>query len=120
MKFNKGDKPNEKQGRREALKRMAKIAMGITGVTLLPNKSLTEISPQNNDRESYYDYSKYSEYSKYGDSYSRYDKYASLSAYDRYADRYADAKEYSKYDRYREYSKDSSPNARRDYSKYSG
>jgi hypothetical protein len=75
----KEKKAIKKEGRREALKRMAKLGLGAAGFVFISNKNLPANSLYDSymSHSSYYDHNSYSSHS----SYSSYTSYSSKTYY---------------------------------------
>lgn len=79
-------KTPKKEGRREALKRMAKIGLGVGGTILISHNPLLESKNFHNCYNSHTSHSSYSRHTSYSDhdSYSSHSSYSSTSSYSRY------------------------------------
>lgn len=78
-------KPNEKISRRDALKRMSKVAMAVAVASMLPNVNALSATLNYNN---YNDYSNYDNYTNYGDynNYKNYQNYTNYHNYQNYSD----------------------------------
>jgi len=78
----------KKESRREALKRMAKLGVGITGLAIFPGNAVKTVNVGYESHTSYGSYSSYSSHRSHS-SYESHKSYSSHKSYNDYSSYYS-------------------------------